>query len=154
MAGRIDTASRLIAASPERLFDAFINAESQAEWLPPNGMSAIFERFEPRPGGKYRMTLTYDRAGSGKTTDDSDTVSGRFIKLERPNCIVQTADFVSADPRFAGTMTMTWSFRAVGGGTEVTVTASDVPPGISAEDHQAGLSSSLENLARYVESPR
>ena len=49
-------------------------------------------------------------------------------------------------------MTMTWAVQAVGGGTRVEITADDVPDGISADDHAAGLSSSLDNLARYVES--
>jgi hypothetical protein len=61
-------------------------------------------------------------------------------------------DFVSDDPAFAGTMTMTWAVRAVDGGTRVEITADDVPDGISADDHAAGLTSSLDNLARYVES--
>ena len=61
-------------------------------------------------------------------------------------------DFVSDDPAFTGTMTMTWAVRAVRGGTGVELIADDVPDGISADDHAAGLSSSLENLARYVES--
>ncbi len=61
-------------------------------------------------------------------------------------------DFASDDPAFAGTMTMTWAVQAVGGGTRVEITADDVPDGISADDHAAGLSSSLDNLARHVES--
>ena len=61
-------------------------------------------------------------------------------------------DFVSDDPAFAGTMTMTWAVRAVSGGTHVEITADDVPDGISADDHAAGLTSSLDKLASYVES--
>lgn len=57
---------------------------------------------------------------------------------------------MSDDPAFAGTMTMTWTVRSVDGGTLVEITADDVPDAISAEDHAAGLASSLENLARHV----
>ena len=60
--------------------------------------------------------------------------------------------FISDNPTVAGTMTMTWAVRAAGGGTRVDITADHVPDGISADDHAAGLSSSLENLARHVES--
>jgi hypothetical protein len=49
-------------------------------------------------------------------------------------------------------MTMTWAVRAVEGRTRVEIVADDVPDGVSADDHAAGLSSSLDNLARYVES--
>lgn len=47
---------------------------------------------------------------------------------------------------------MTWSVQAIDGGTRVEIVADDVPDGISAEDHAVGLASSLNNLARYVES--
>jgi hypothetical protein len=46
---------------------------------------------------------------------------------------------------------MTWSVARANGGTEVELRADDVPSGITAEDHAAGLASSLENLARYLE---
>ena len=153
MSGRTDTASRIIAAPPERLFDAFMNERAQTQWLPPKGMTARFDHFEPCAGGRYRMTLTYRGGKGGKTTADSDTVSGRFIEVERPLRIVQTADFASDDPAFAGMMTMTWTFEPVAHGTQVTVSASDVPEGISAADHQAGLNGSLANLAAFVEAP-
>jgi hypothetical protein len=65
--------------------------------------------------------------------------------------VVQAVEFRSDDPAFAGTMTGTWSVTPVEGGTLVELRADDVPSGISAEDHAAGLASSLENLARYLE---
>lgn len=48
-------------------------------------------------------------------------------------------------------MTMTWTLEPEAGGTMVTVTAEDVPTGVRAEDHEAGLASSLANLAGPVE---
>ena len=50
-------------------------------------------------------------------------------------------------------MTMTWRLSPAPGGTRVTVDAEDVPVGISAKDHEAGMAASLENLAHYVERP-
>jgi hypothetical protein len=64
---------------------------------------------------------------------------------------VQAADFVSDDPAYAGTMTMTWEVTAVDAGTRVDIVADDVPDGVSATDHAAGLASSLTNLAAFVE---
>ena len=61
------------------------------------------------------------------------------------------AVFAAEDPAYAGTMTMTWNLTATGGGTEVTVTATDVPAGIDRATHEAGIASSLANLADYVE---
>jgi len=65
--------------------------------------------------------------------------------------VVQAVDFVSDDAAYAGTMTMTWAVTAVDAGTRVDIVAEDVPDGISAQDHAAGLASSLTNLAAYVE---
>jgi len=150
---RTDRASRIIAAPPERVFAALINADSLAAWLPPDGMSGRFERFDARPGGSYRLVLTYADASTaaGKATSDTDIVDGRFVEIVPGVRVVQAADFVSDDPAFAGTMTMTWEVSAVDAGTRVEVRADDVPDGISAEDHAAGLASSLANLAAYLE---
>ena len=89
-------------------------------------------------------------AAAGKATADSDIVEARFVELEPGVRVVQTVDFVSDDPAFSGTMTMTWEIVAVDEGSHVEFRAEDVPPGISADDHQAGLTSSLENLAAHV----
>ncbi len=43
--------------------------------------------------------------------------------------MVQTVDFVSDDPAFAGTMTMTWAVHAVDGGTLVEFVADGVSVG-------------------------
>lgn len=149
---RTDTASRVIAASPERVYAAFINAEALTAWLPPHGMTATFERFDLRPGGSYRLVLTYadSSLGTGKAAADTDIVEARVVDVVANARIIQEVDFVSDDPAFAGTMTMTWQVTPVDGATRVDFIADNVPDGISAEDHAVGLSSSLANLAEYV----
>jgi uncharacterized protein YndB with AHSA1/START domain len=116
-------------------------------------MSARFERFDARPGGSYRMVLTYADASAapGKATADSDIVEARFVDIVPGARVVQAVDFVSDDPAYAGTMTMTWAVTEVEAGTRVDITADDVPDGISAKDHAAGLASSLSNLAIHLE---
>jgi len=143
----------LIAAPPERVYSAFVDREALVAWLPPDGMSGRFERFDPRPGGSYRLVLTYADAfaSPGKASTDSDVVEARFVDLVPGARVVQAVDFVSDDPAYAGTMTMTWEITAVDGGTRVDITADNVPDGVSPEDHAAGLTSSLANLADYLE---
>ena len=150
---RTDTASRVIAAPPERVYAAFVDPDALVAWLPPGDMSGRFERFDARPGGSYRMVLTYaDASGApGKATADSDIVEARFVDVVPGERVVQAVDFVSDDPAFAGTMTMTWEVTKVDDGSRVEFRADDVPDGISTEDHAAGLTSSLANLAAYVE---
>lgn len=143
----------MIAAPPERVYAAFVDPVALAAWLPPRGMTATFERFDPRPGGSYRLVLTYTDASHalGKATADSDIVEARFVDVVPGERIVQEVDFVSDDPAFGGTMTMTWRVTGVDGGTRVDIIAEDVPDGISAEDHSVGLAASLANLADHVQ---
>jgi len=150
---RIDTAARVMAAPPARAYAALTDPDALSVWLPPTGMTGRFERFDLRAGGSYRLVLTYQDSSDspGKATADSDVVEARFVDLEPGKRVVQAVDFESDDPAFAGTMIMTWEVSTAGEGTRVKITAEDVPDGISAEDHAAGLASSLENLARYVE---
>ena len=83
---------------------------------------------------------------------DSDIVEARFVEIVPGKRVVQAVDFLISDhPAYAGTMTMTWEVTAADTGTRVDIVADDVPDGISAEDHAAGLTSSLANLAAYVE---
>ncbi len=150
---RTDTASRFIAAPPAHVYAALIDREALASWLPPDGMTGRFDRFDPRPGGSYRLVLTYADASraEGKATADSDIVEARYVDIVPGVRVVQAVDFVSDDPAFAGTMTMTWEVTAVDVGTRVDITADDVPVGICAKDHAEGLASSLANLAEHVE---
>lgn len=143
----------MIAASPERVYAALVDPEALTAWLPPAGMTGTFERFDPRPGGSYRLVLTYADASAsqGKTTAESDVVESRFIDLVPGVRVVQAVDFVSDDPSYAGTMTMTWEITEVDGGTRVDIVADSVPDGIAADDHAAGMASSLVNLAEYLE---
>jgi uncharacterized protein YndB with AHSA1/START domain len=150
---RTDTASRVIAAPHARVFTALVDQGALEAWLPPDGMTGRFERFDPRPGGSYRLVLTYADASRprGKATAESDIVEVRYVEIVPDVRVVQAVDFVSDDPAFAGTMTITWEVAAVVGGTRVDITADNVPDGISAEDHAEGLASSLANLAEHLE---
>ena len=142
----------MIPATPERVFAAMVDPEALAAWLPPKGMTGEFERFDLRPGGSYRLVLTYANAprSGGKANADADVVEARFVEIEPDQRVVQVVDFESDDPAFAGTMTMTWAVTAVASGTRVDIVAENVPDGISAEDHAEGMSSSLANLGDYI----
>ena len=121
--------------------------------MPPEGMRGRIERWDPRPGGGFRMVLTYldPTDAPGKSSDATDVVDVGFADLVPPERVVQRAVFESDDPSYAGTMTMTWRLEASGGATTATVTAEDVPPGIDQTAHEVGIASSLANLASYVE---
>lgn len=71
--------------------------------------------------------------------------------LNRDGASCRKVDFDSDDLSFAGTMRMTWTFEASEGGTRVTVSAENVPDGVRREDHQTGLTSTLDKIARFTE---
>lgn len=150
---RTDTATKVMSGSPSAIYRAFIEPRAWAKWMPPKGMTCAVHKFEPRPGGALSLTLTYadDTAHTpGKTTQNADTVEGRFVELLENECMVLEIDFVSDDPAFAGTMLMVWTIAAEDTGSKVTITCQNVPPGIKKEDHDIGLNASLENLSSYV----
>ncbi|MFG3257793.1 SRPBCC domain-containing protein [Streptomyces sp. NPDC048172] len=153
---RTDRASRTIAAPPPAVYAALTDREALESWLPPDDMSGRIDHWDLRPGGGFRMTLTYlDPADSpGKTSDATDVVDIGFAALVPSERVVQRAVFEADDPAYAGTMTMTWHLAPAPDGTEVTVTAEDVPPGIDQPTHESGLASSLANLAAYVTGTR
>src|SRR5262249_59573875 len=137
MPKRTDQARRIIPVTPERLCRALTDPAELTQWLPPQGMSGRFERFDFREGGGYRMILSYDAppAGtSGKTSANEDVVDLRFTQIELHRRIVQVVDFRSDDPAFSGPMTMTWMLRPADGGTEVRIVAENVPERISGAD--------------------
>ena len=149
--GRVDSGSQIIRAPRGSVYRAMVDPRSLEQWLPPEGMTGQMEHFDARRGGGYRMVLTYREAGHGKSSEDTDVVEAEFTELAPDERVVQRVVFESEDPAFAGTMTMTWQLEDSGGATLVTIRAADVPPGISQQDHEAGLASSLANLAAHVE---
>ena len=150
---RRHTASLLVPATPQAAYDAFVQPERLVKWLPPAGATGRILAFEPHPGGRFEMTLTFD-AVPGKSSGNTDVVDARFLELLPGRRIVLAVSFPSPDPAFAGIMKMTWSFDPEGEGARVTIVADDVPAGISRADHEVGLRSTLENLRRFCSAPR
>jgi uncharacterized protein YndB with AHSA1/START domain len=151
--GRTRT-SRVIKAPREVLYRAFTEPAALAIWLSPGEMTGKVHEFDARVGGRYRMSLFYpasEQEHRGKTSEREDRFTARFVELTPPSKIVEAISFDSVDPAFAGEMTMEVTFEERNGGTEVTISFENLPPGIRPEDNDAGTRSSLEKLASFVE---
>lgn len=150
---RTDNASRIIMASPETIYQAHLDPKAVAAWRPPKGMTCRIYAFNPQEGGTYKMAFIYTdkEQAYGKTSAHEDVFSGRFEELIPNKKIVEIVTFESDDPAFAGELKFTTTLTAVASGTEVDVKAENVPAGITREDHQAGMDSSLQNLAEFTE---
>lgn len=149
---RTDTGSRVINAAPNVIYRALVEPAAMASWRPPQGMRGEVLAFDAHEGGTFRMAFIYEGdGGHGKTTDNADVFEGRFAELVPGKRVAELVEFESDDPAFAGSMRIVTTLEPVEGGTRVTVSCEDVPAGISEDDHQKGIASSLENLAAFVE---
>jgi uncharacterized protein YndB with AHSA1/START domain len=147
--------SAVIAAPREVVYRAFTDPAALVAWQAPGEMTAKLHAFDLRVGGGYTMSLFYPASESeaedvGKTAGREDRYTARFVELTPPARIVQAIAFETADPAFAGEMTMTVTLEEVAAGTDVTIAFENIPPGIRPEDNDAGTRSSLAKLARYV----
>jgi uncharacterized protein YndB with AHSA1/START domain len=156
MSGRVDTASRLIRAPASAIYRAFATPAAMNAWLPPRGMTGSVRGFAFREGGGYRVRLVYrdEQHARGKTSEDSDEAEVRFLRPVPHERIEQAVVFDSGDSAYSGEMRVAWTFEPAPNGTLVTVRCENVPGGIRPEDHQAGLNSTLENLAAFAEGNR
>ena len=147
--------SRVIRASAEAIYDAFVDPDALVVWLPPGRMTGRMHRFDGRVGGGYEMSLFYppdETTFQGKSAAGEDRVEVRFIELSRPRRIVEAVRFATADPALGGEMTFTITLDAVPEGARVTMVFENLPPGLAPEDNDEGARLSLEQLARFLES--
>jgi uncharacterized protein YndB with AHSA1/START domain len=144
--------SRRVSAPRPKVYRALIDPGAVAAWMVPTGMTSHVYTFDPREGGAFRISLTYDTpTGAGKTTAHTDTYHGRFIKLVPEEEVVEVVEFETADPALQGEMTITISLADAEGGTEIFAVHDRLPPGLSPADNEAGWRSSLAKLAALVE---
>jgi uncharacterized protein YndB with AHSA1/START domain len=135
------------------VFRALVDAESIKAWRFPVGMSIQVHEFEPREGGRFRISLTYDDASAvGKTSRNTDTYHGHFEQLVEGRKVVEVLEFETSDPSLAGEMRITYDLAERDGGTTLVATHENVPPGVRLEDNESGWSMALKNLAGLVES--
>jgi uncharacterized protein YndB with AHSA1/START domain len=134
------------------VYRAFLEANAVATWMVPSGMSSHVHAFDAREGGSFRISLTYDApTGTGKTTAQTDTFHGRFVKLVANEQVVEVVEFETADPALRGEMTITITLADADGGTDIVAVHDGLPPGLSPSDNEAGWRSSLAKLATLVE---
>lgn len=145
--------SVLIAAPRLTVYQACLDPEALVRWRVPDAMTGEMHAFDPRPGGGFRMSLTYqDPQQAGKTAGATDTFEGRFAEVVPGEKIVEVIEFESDDPRFAGQLRMTTSFADAAGGTQITVRCDGIPAGVRPEDNETGTRQSLRKLARLLTS--
>ena len=143
---------RRIDAPRAAVYRALLDADAVAHWMVPAGMTSHVHTFDPREGGAFRISLTYDApTGTGKSTAQTDTYHGRFVTLVPNEQVVEVVEFETADPALQGEMTISFTLTDAGGGTEVVAVHDRLPPGLSSAENETGWRMSLANLAALVE---
>ena len=49
---------RVLRATPEKIYKAFLDPDAMAKWLPPNGFTAKVHQMDAKVGGTYKMSFT------------------------------------------------------------------------------------------------
>jgi len=134
---------RVLRATPERIYRAFLDPEAMVKWLPPNGFTGKVHHVEARVGGTYKMSFT------NFTSGNSHSFGGEYLELV-PNERIRHTDRFD-DPNLPGQMETTIALKAVSVGTDVTIVQDGVPDAIPAEACYLGWQESLALLAKLVE---
>jgi uncharacterized protein YndB with AHSA1/START domain len=134
---------RVIRATPERVYRAFLDPDAKVKWLPPNGFTGKIPHMDARVGGSYKMSFT------NFTTGNSHSFGGQYVELVPHERIRYTDRF--DDPNLPGAMQVTVSLKKVSFGTEVNITQEGVPDIIPADACYLGWQESLVLLAKLVE---
>ena len=130
-------------AVPNKVYRAFLDADAQAKWLPPNGFTCKVHHLDAKVGGTYKMSFT------NFTTGKSHSFGGKYIELVENKSISYSDQF--DDPNMPGEMITTVTIKQVSCGSDVTIIQEGVPDVIPPEMCYLGWQESLDQLAKLVE---
>jgi uncharacterized protein YndB with AHSA1/START domain len=134
---------RVLRATPDRVYRAFIDPDAKVKWLPPNGFTAKVHHIDPKVGGTYKMSFTNFTSGK------SHTFGGTYLELVPNERLRYTDKF--ENPQLPGEIQVTVTLKKVFCGTELNVVQEGVPDVIPAEACYLGWQESLILLAKLVE---
>ena len=135
--------NRVLRATPERVYRAFLDAGAMVKWLPPNGFTGAVHHLDAKVGGTYKMSFT------NFTTGNSHSFGGEYLEL-KPNEVIRHTDKFD-DANLPGEMQVTISLKQVSCGTELNVVQEGIPDVIPTEACSLGWQESLSLLAKLVE---
>jgi uncharacterized protein YndB with AHSA1/START domain len=134
---------RVLRASPEKVYKAFLDADAMVKWLPPHGFTGKVHSIDVRVGGSYKMSFTNFSSGN------SHSFGGEYLELIPGEKIRHTDRF--DDANLPGEMVTTITLKKVSCGTEVNIVQEGIPAVIPPEACCLGWQESLMLLAQLVE---
>jgi uncharacterized protein YndB with AHSA1/START domain len=134
---------RVLRASPEKIYRAFLDADALPKWLPPNGFTAKVHLLDAKVGGRFKMSFT------NFTTGRSHAFGGTYHELV-PHERIRYSDTFD-NPNLPGEMQTAITLKKVFCGTEINVLQEGIPAAIPAEMCYLGWQESLILLGKLVE---
>jgi uncharacterized protein YndB with AHSA1/START domain len=134
---------RVIRSTPEKVYKAFLDADANAKWLPPNGFTCKVHHLDAKVGGTFKMSFT------NFTTGKSHSFGGEYLELV-PNERIRYTDKFD-DPNLPGQIETTINLNKVSVGTELNIVQAGLPAAIPPEACYLGWQESLILLAKLVE---
>ncbi len=138
---RVLVVERTIAATPETVFDAWVNPEILVQWWGPEGMSIPQHALDLREGGSWETTMRNDEGGEV-------FVSGVYKVIDRPNRLVFSWAWKQPDGSRGHETDVEVTFTAVDGGTKMTLGQRSFESAESRDNHGMGWNSSFNCLER------
>jgi uncharacterized protein YndB with AHSA1/START domain len=135
--------NRVLRASPEKVYRAFLDGEALAKWLPPNGFTCRVHHIDAKVGGTHKMSFTNFTNGKGHS------FGGTYLELT-PHSLIRYTDKFD-DPNMPGEMQTTITLKKISVGTELNIVQEGVPEIIPTEACYLGWQESLVLLGKLVE---
>ena len=134
---------RVLRATPERVYRAFLDANAMAKWLPPNGYTGKVHQMDVRVGGSWRMSFFNFSTGSEMS------FGGKYLELVLNERLRYTSIF--DDKNLPGEMTTTITLKAVSAGVGIHAVQEGIPAMIPTDQCYVGWQQSLVLLGQLVE---
>jgi uncharacterized protein YndB with AHSA1/START domain len=134
---------RILRATPEKLYKAFLDPDALVKWMPPNGFTCKVHHMDAKVGGGFKMSFTNSGTGNGHS------FGGKYLELVPGQKIRYSEKF--DDPNMSGEMMTTIALKKMSCGTELNIVQEGIPAAIPTEMCYLGWQESLILLAKLVE---
>jgi uncharacterized protein YndB with AHSA1/START domain len=133
---------RVIDASPEDAFAAWLEPDSRAQWYAPQDDWIVEATAELRVGGEWTARF-------GPTAAEMYTESGVFTEVDPPRRVAYTNVFTFPDGRSFTTLNVV-TFEAVDGKTRLVVEDTGYPSEAQRDAHANGWPAFLDAYERFL----